>query len=537
VVYLDGILVSRLREDFALAGGRYSLTDNTLENEASVALRKRDGQPIGYFIWRPFAPGGEVTHMVGPVLAGALAIAAAVVFFQARRLGRKTMDLETSRAQAQHLAFHDVLTGLPNRAMFENRLDAALSRCAREGSRLALFCIDLDGFKQVNDTLGHPAGDALIREVGRRLLAQARAYDTVSRIGGDEFAIIQIGPPHQAAIESMAARIVDELGLPFDLLGVQSFIGASVGIAVAPEDGHDRNELSRKADIALYKAKQGGRGRYAFFCPTMDEAIKTREEIDRDLRKAIADCDNQLALLYQPVFSATSGRMAGVEALLRWKHPERGMIPPAAFISFAEESGLIEALGEWVLRNAMRDALRWPGLRLSVNVSPVQIRRRSFVDRVIGLLAETMLPPKNLELEITETALMEGSSEIGNRLARLRAAHVAIALDDFGTGYSSLSHIRDLAVDRIKIDRSFVTAIETGHGAALVQAIAGLAKANGLRITAEGVETYRQHEYLESIGCDELQGFLLSRPVSADEITALYLADSQPTPIRRHRAA
>jgi diguanylate cyclase (GGDEF)-like protein len=435
------------------------------------------------------------------------------------------MDLAASEAHAQHLAFHDALTGLPNRAMFETRLDAALARCRRDGSQLALLYLDLDHFKQVNDTLGHPAGDLLIGEVARRLLAQVRPYDTVARIGGDEFAIIVSAPADQAASEAMAGRIVADLGRPFDLTGAQSHVGASIGIALAPADGLDRTELCRKADIALYKAKLGGRSRHARFCPAMDEAIRTREIIDRDLRKAIADRDRQLKVHYQPVFSTVTGAMTGVEALLRWDHPEQGMIAPAAFIAFAEESGLIEILGEWVLGTAMRDAGRWPGIRLSVNVSPVQVRNRGFAARVAEMLLETGFDPRRLELEITETALMDGSAETVRTLSHLRARGVGIALDDFGTGYSSLSHIRDIAVDRIKVDRSFVTAIDTGHGAALVQAIVTLAHANGLHLTAEGVETDHQREFLERVGCEEVQGYLLSRPVTADEITARFRAE------------
>jgi diguanylate cyclase (GGDEF)-like protein len=525
VVFLDAGFVTRLGKQYALKGGRFSYADAPLRGEASVPLRTDNGQPVGYFIWRPFAPGGEVTASVAPVLLLTLAFAGLAVFLLAKHLGRKTMDLAASEAHAQHLAFHDALTGLPNRAMFETRLDAALARCRRDGSQLALLYLDLDHFKQVNDTLGHPAGDLLIGEVARRLLAQVRPYDTVARIGGDEFAIIVSAPADQAASEAMAGRIVADLGRPFDLTGAQSHVGASIGIALAPADGLDRTELCRKADIALYKAKLGGRSRHARFCPAMDEAIRTREIIDRDLRKAIADRDRQLKVHYQPVFSTVTGAMTGVEALLRWDHPEQGMIAPAAFIAFAEESGLIEILGEWVLGTAMRDAGRWPGIRLSVNVSPVQVRNRGFAARVAEMLLETGFDPRRLELEITETALMDGSAETVRTLSHLRARGVGIALDDFGTGYSSLSHIRDIAVDRIKVDRSFVTAIDTGHGAALVQAIVTLAQANGLHLTAEGVETDHQREFLERVGCEEVQGYLLSRPVTADEITARFRAE------------
>lgn len=520
VVYLDRQFIGQLSRQYGLAGARFSASEPTWQ-EVGLPLRRHDGRSIGYLVWRPFAPGNAVTLNVAPVLLIALIFAGLVVFLLAQRLGRNTMDLQVSQAQAQHLALHDVLTGLPNRAMFETRLDAALSRCRRDGSRLALLYLDLDRFKQVNDSLGHAAGDELIREVARRLTGDVRAYDTVARLGGDEFAMILVEPGDRAAIEEVCARIITDLARPFEFMGVQSFIGASIGVAVAPIDGTERNELARRADIALYKAKVDGRGRCAFFCASMDEAVRSREELLRELRIAIADRDNQMRLYYQPVFSSRTGAIVAVEALVRWQHPVRGLVSPTTFIGLAEESGLIEDLGEWVLRTAMRDARRWPGLRLSINVSPIQLRNVHFADEIAALLAETGMQAERLELEITETALMDNSADVTETLARLRAWGIITTLDDFGTGYSSLSHIRDIAVDRIKIDRSFVTAIETGNGASLIQAIVTLAHANGLELTAEGVETSRQRDFLEAVGCEELQGFLLSRPVTAADVTEL----------------
>ncbi|MGD9812068.1 MAG: putative bifunctional diguanylate cyclase/phosphodiesterase [Sphingobium sp.] len=523
IVYLDGKLISRLSHQYDLAGGRYARAATLGSGEASVPLTSRNGHVIGYFIWRPFAPGEAVRSYIAPAVISALALAGAAILLLVKRLGLRTHDLEESRARAHHLALHDVLTGLPNRAMFERKLEQALEQSRHDGSRLAVLYIDLDRFKQVNDTLGHPAGDQLIVEVAARLSADVRHYDTVARLGGDEFAIILVDLTGNGIVKEICARIVEDLRRPFDLAGAQSFIGASIGVAVSPDHGVDRTELVRKADIALYRAKMDGRNRFTIFNPRMDDAVRSREEIDRDLRQALSDGGGQLKLHYQPVFSAKTGEMNAVEALVRWDHPTRGVISPAEFVPLAEESGLIEPLGTWIFQTAMNDARRWPGIRLSVNVSPVQIRNRAFPARLLKMLKEAGMKPGQLELEITETALMDASSGVTDTLAGLRQRGVLVALDDFGTGYSSLSHIRDIAVDRVKIDRSFVDAIESGNGRALIQAIVTLGLANGLKLTAEGVETEAQRDFLKQAGCDELQGFLLARPMSARDIDALCL--------------
>ncbi|MDE8652329.1 putative bifunctional diguanylate cyclase/phosphodiesterase [Novosphingobium album (ex Liu et al. 2023)] len=521
VIYLDEAVIGAISRRYGLADARYSRQRASHWGEASLPLVGQDGHGIGYVLWRPFAPGWQVTGDVGPVLLIGLLLSVAVIYVLARRLARKTLDLEESRVQAQHLALHDGLTGLPNRALFESRLDDALARCRRDRTLVALLYIDLDRFKQVNDSLGHPAGDLLIREVARRLTTEVRGYDMVARLGGDEFGILIVAPEDREAVERICARVVAELACPFDLAGAQSFIGASIGVAMAPTDGLGQTDLARKADIALYKAKMHGRSRYVFFEPWMDEVVRIRETTHRELRLAITDCDNQLKVLYQPVFSTITGAVTGVEALLRWDHPVNGIISPDEFIGSAEESGLIEVLGAWVLRKAMHDAADWPGLRIAVNVSPVQMRSRAFADSIVALMAETGIAPGRLELEITETVLMGDFADVADALARLRGIGVTVALDDFGTGYSSLSHIRDIAVDRIKIDQSFVNAIDAGQGMALVEAVVALAKANGLQITAEGVETERELEFLTSLGCHEVQGYLLGRPIGAAGITAI----------------
>lgn len=527
VLYLDREFFQRVADQNGLGNAHFARLPSNRPGEASHQLRDSRGELIGWFVWTPFAPGKSVTTDVGPFLVLGLLFAGASIYLLSHRLQRKTLDLEASKVAAQHLALHDVLTGLPNRAMFERRLEEALEQCRSTPALLGLLYIDLDRFKQVNDSLGHPAGDALVQEVAARLIAEVRGYDMVARLGGDEFAILIVGAVDRKAIEKVCNRIVAEIGRPFDLSGNQAFIGASVGVALAPLDGMNRTELTRKADIALYRAKVEGRSRFVFFETAMDDLIRTRETINRELRHALADCDRHFKLLYQPIYAAADGGMTGVEALLRWDHPERGLVSPAQFISAAEESGLIEELGRWVLCTAMRDAAGWPNLRISVNVSPTQVRSRGFVETVVGLLAQSGLDPARLELEITETALMGGSDDVSRALGRMRRLGVTVALDDFGTGYSSLSHIRDIAVDRIKIDRSFVAEIVAGpaqgpgKGSALVEAIVSLAKANGLHVTAEGVETPAQLAFLQDAGCEEVQGYLLCSPIAAESIPTL----------------
>ncbi|CDO35312.1 EAL domain-containing protein [Novosphingobium sp. KN65.2] len=521
IVYLDKDYFNRIGSNYGLNEARYVIVPGHGPNETSIPLQSRTGNVVGYMVWHPFKPGYDVTSSVGPVLLAVLILAGAAIYLLASRLARRTQDLEQSRSLAQHQAMHDALTGLANRAMFEARLESALARCRRHNSLLALLYIDLDQFKQVNDSLGHPAGDMLIRQVAHRLSEQIRSYDTVARLGGDEFAILLDEPENRAAVERACARIIAELERPFELTSTQAFIGGSIGVALAPHDTLDRTELTRKADIALYQAKLDGRGRYVFFAPSMDEDVRQRETINRELRSALADCDSQLRLHYQPIYSLESGRIVAVEALLRWEHPQNGLVTPDAFIRTAEETGHIEVLGDWVLRKAMHDARAWPGLRISVNVSPIQVRSRVFRHTVKRILAETGIEPTRLELELTETALMSASSDVAESLRSLRSLGVACALDDFGTGYSSLSHIRDIAVDRIKIDRSFVHAVGTVPGAALVEAIVSLASANGLHLTAEGVETLEQLTFLRSVGCHEVQGYYMAQPVAAKDVTEL----------------
>lgn len=527
VRFLDGSFITRLTEDYLFSDARFSRVDNRSSEERSYPFVAKSGATIGYFIWKPYAPGSAVRISLLPVLGLALLIVAGIVAVLMLRVRRGTMQLQASEAQAQHLAFHDTLTGLPNRALFDDRLERCLAEVRRNPERqLALLYLDLDRFKQVNDTLGHPAGDELIRELGRRLSSVVREVDTIARIGGDEFAIIQTGISSVKDCETLCRRIIEKIKVPFDVLETQVFAGVTIGVAIAPVDALDRIELTRKADIALYNAKAGGRGRFVIFADSMDATLRQRRSIERDLRAALKASD-QLKLYYQPFYDAHSGELTGVEALIRWQHPREGLKSPAVFIPIAEESGLIEPLGDLVLARACGDAAQWPIPKVAVNISAVQLRSPNFARRVIEILERSGLEPHRLELEITETALIDSAEQCEPNIRALRAAGIRIALDDFGTGYSSLSHLRHFDVDRVKIDRSFVSGIDRSEESGpIIQAIVDLAQATGLKVTAEGVETHEQSAFLSSIGCNELQGFLLARPMPADQVAQLVGADS-----------
>jgi diguanylate cyclase (GGDEF)-like protein len=519
--FLDGTFLDALMQNYLIEGARFSWNAGVASDEAAIPLRNDAGQTIGHFVWRPERPGSHLLARTGPVLVAALLLVAMVIALLVRRLRRASAELQASEAQAQHLAFHDPLTGLANRMRFNDRLDRVLAEARRDGTKLALLYLDLDRFKNINDTLGHPAGDELIRTLATRLTALVRPSDCVARLGGDEFAILQSSVTGEGDVSALCERIIEEVGKPFQLLGNSAFVGASIGIAVVPEAGIDRAELMRKADIALYRAKLEGRNRFRIFSDEMDIFVQRRRAIEEELREALA-AGGQLEVVYQPLYAADTEGIVGVEALLRWNHPRHGAVSPGVFIPIAEESGLIHMIGEWVLRQACNTAVRWPGCRLAVNVSPVQFRSPGFAAKVVRILDETGLKPSRLELEITESVLLDSAELSALTLNALRAAGVRIALDDFGTGYSSLSYLHKFAVDKIKIDRSFVQSLNSeGASDAIIQAMVDLARAMGVAVTAEGVETAEQRDFLRRIGCNELQGFLLSRPVPSGEIDKL----------------
>jgi diguanylate cyclase (GGDEF)-like protein len=458
----------------------------------------------------------EGTALIG-LLSGLLSL---LGFFVLRRLPERLLD-EAMR-QVTHLATHDVLTGLANRPVLMDRLGLALANARRDADEaVALLCLDLDRFKDVNDTLGHAMGDALLRQVGARLRAELRDTDTVARLGGDEFAIIQPASNHPHAAEVLAQRIVDAVSQPFDLGPHQVVVGVTVGIALARGRSHaSADALLADADTALYAAKREGRGIFRFFAEEMNVALRERRAMEADLRSALKR--GEFALHYQPQVALGSGRVTGVEALLRWTHPTRGSVRPDAFIPLAEEIGLLPEIGAWVLRTACADALRWENAKVAVNVSVHQIHAGGFETLVARALDETGLPAARLEIEITEGVLLTHTEATVRTLEQIRALGVTVAMDDFGTGYSSLGYLQRFRFDKLKIDRSFVASLdEDPRAAAIVDAVLGITRALGVRANAEGVETQEQARMLTERGCDEAQGWLYGRPVPAEEIDRL----------------
>ncbi len=439
-------------------------------------------------------------------------------------------------ARVRHMAHHDALTGLPNRALFAERLEHALARLrgearledhraapAAEDRLVAVLFLDLDHFKDVNDTLGHAAGDELLRMVAVRIGHCTRDGDTLARLGGDEFAVLLEGLSEAEQAQDVAQRISAAVSAPFLLDGHEAQVGASIGIALCARDdpeGADPALLLRQVDTALYQAKAEGRGRHRFFQARMHVVLHRRKELERDLRRALAE--GGLEVHYQPIWGLVPHRIVGAEALVRWHHPEYGMVPPAEFIPLAESEGMIGELGAWVLRVACARAARWPGLCLAVNLSPEQVRRPGLVELVTTVLAETGLPPNRLELEITEGLLLQDTAATLATIGRLRGLGVGVALDDFGSGYSSLSYLRRFPFSKLKIDRSFIAGMAADAGtAAIVQAVMALGRSLAMRVVAEGVETEEQLELLRAMHCDEVQGFLLGRPSPAEAFESL----------------
>ncbi|WP_010670894.1 putative bifunctional diguanylate cyclase/phosphodiesterase [Pantoea agglomerans] len=526
--FLDDGYLAGLAERNQLQGLHFSDGTPQPGTGARYLLIAQAGEAVGYLNWIPSRPGAQMLRTIGPSTGLAVLAISLLCLYMVRRLWNSSVNLSqsmlrlgASEAQAQHLAFHDVLTGLPNRALVEDRLTQALALATRHDQRVALLLIDLDRFKTINDTHGHHAGDELIIAVAQRLSRIVRASDTVGRIGGDEFIVVMPDVDNIGQVHSLAQRIIDELSEPFTLFGSDVWSGASIGLALAPKDGVDRLELMRKADIALYEAKSGGRGTYRQFERAMDESVRTRKTIAADLRTAL-HTHQGLEVWYQPLMDIGGQQMVGIEALLRWHHPARGLIAPGEFIAIAEETGLIIPLGEWVLAEACITQQRFPELLVAVNVSPVQFRSTGFVERVMAIVSQNGGDPKRLELEITEGVLIEDEREARAIIVELRDAGFRIALDDFGTGYSSLNYLSNFPVDKIKIDRSFTQSLGVAENSvAIVESVVKLGHAMGLMVTAEGVETPGQMSALADAGCNQLQGYLFSQAVPADQLAAL----------------
>jgi diguanylate cyclase (GGDEF)-like protein len=433
-------------------------------------------------------------------------------------------EWQAAQEQISHMARHDALTNLPNRTLFREQLEQAL-RLAKRSDQLAVFCLDLDHFKDINDSLGHPIGDALLKEVARRLGECIGENDTVARLGGDEFAIVQFcNDCDPSAVAALASHVVEEIAAPYDVGGHQLVVGVSVGISLAPEDGKNPDELLKNADLALYRAKADGRGTYRFFETGMDARAQARRLLELDLRVALQR--DEFEVHYQPVRDVATDEVVLFEALVRWNHAQRGLIAPINFIPLAEETGLIVQLGDWVLRQACMDAAGWSRkVGVAVNLSPVQFKNPNLVSSVTAALQASGLPADRLELEITESVLLQNSDGTLGILHELRAMGVKISLDDFGTGYSSLSYLRSFPFDKIKIDRSFVKELTTRDDSmAIIRAVTGLGKSLGIATTAEGVETSAQLELLRREGCTQVQGYLFSKPRPAAEVEGMLSA-------------
>jgi diguanylate cyclase (GGDEF)-like protein/PAS domain S-box-containing protein len=429
-------------------------------------------------------------------------------------------EWQEAQALISHMARHDALTNLPNRTLFRERLEEAL-RHARRNDHIAVLFLDLDHFKGVNDSLGHPMGDDLLKNVANRLTDCIREGDTVCRLGGDEFAIVQVGEDPLASPTSLANRLIEAISAPYDIQEHQITIGVSIGIAVTPNDGGNPDQLLKNADLALYRAKEEGRGVFHFFEIGMDARAQARRLLEVELRAALLR--SEFVVHYQPIQDLKADQIVGFEALVRWNHPLRGLIAPLNFIPLAEETGLIVPLGEWVLRTACRDAAGWSRhVSVAVNLSPAQFKNRRLVPSVVSALADSGLAACRLELEITESVLLHDSEVTLATLHKLRALGVRISMDDFGTGYSSLSYLRSFPFDKIKIDRSFVSELASRDGSmAIVRAVTGLGKSLGISTTAEGVETDEQLSLLRLEGCTEVQGYLLSPPRPAEDVEAM----------------
>ena len=488
-------------------------------DEAHILVPDDRGRRIATLSWTAHEPGRALAQsLVTPILlvVSCLMLLAYLLY---RRSLRMAQGMIASEARAARLAYHDSLTGLPNRVMFFDRLGLALDQLRRGGQSIAVHCIDLDRFKEVNDTFGHHVGDQLIKEAARRMAAQCRGSDTFARLSGDEFAVVQINANARSAA-ILADRLVKTMAQPVRFDSVHIFTGCSIGVTVVTDGGIEPAEPLRQADLALYRAKQTAKGQYCFYEIEMDAAMKTRRLLETDLRDALAR--GEVQMVYQPQVNSR-GVISGVEALARWRHPERGDIPPAYFVSIAEECGLIVELGMFTLRRAFEDSRRWGQMKVGVNISASQLRMKDFAVRVAELVDELQVDPRQFELEITEGFLLGDDQETQDMLRQLRQMGFTLALDDFGAGYSSLSYLKRYPINRIKIDRSFIANLGVDAEAdALVGAIVKLARALKLSVIAEGVETADQLERLTGAGCSEVQGYLFSRPVAASEIDELY---------------
>ncbi|HEX9947405.1 MAG TPA: EAL domain-containing protein [Allosphingosinicella sp.] len=480
------------------------LSDLLIDIDLGALSPAPDAPPAECRLLRADGEGREVELLLRPLVWRGAELRILAV--------RDISERKEAAERIAHLAFHDALTGLPNRAVFADHLDRIVGKAAETVEPVAMLCVDLDGFKAVNEKYGHPAGDALLVAAAQRLRSAVRGHELVARLGGDEFAVAQAGGQQPDHAGLLARRIVEALAEPFAIGADTVRISASVGVALFPADAADAEALVKNADMALYRAKAEGRGTARFYEEAMDEALRRRRRLEADLRQAVGR--GELLVHYQPIADLGSGAILGFEALLRWTHGRLGEIEPETFIPLAEESGLILELGEWVLRQACAEAVRWtPALKLSVNLSPLQFAQGDLVAEVEAVLAGTGLDPTRLELEVTEALLIRDSAKAIPMLERLKALGVGIAMDDFGTGFSSLSYFRMFPFDKVKIDRIFIRdMIGDAQARAIIRSVIGLGRGLGMPVVAEGVETEAQLEALRAEGCDQVQGHWISRP-------------------------
>ncbi|MDI5925486.1 putative bifunctional diguanylate cyclase/phosphodiesterase [Rhizobium leguminosarum] len=552
VRFIDGAALDELSRQQGLNGARFARTADADENEVAFQIdATANGEPIGFIVWRPDLPGSRVIGRLMPALSIAALVIAILFSVLLVRLRSSLGELRKSELHARQLALHDVLTSLPNRALFAIRFDECLAETKNSAERSAVALLDLDRFKAVNDTFGHAAGDELIRMAAERIHSLLRPGDTLARLGGDEFALLLRDiKDHDQVLPAICDAIVAELGKPFPLLRGEAVarVGGSIGVTVVPDAGRNADDIMRYADVALYEAKMGGRGQWRVYSPSMDGGRNARDILKNELREVLAkgtasSADGpqsdpiantpdfgSLEVYYQTVHRAEGGgySASGAEALVRWRHSQRGLLTPASFIPVAEEGGLIDALGFWVLREACRAACTWPeNTFVAVNVSPAQLRRPNFAEEVFAVLQESGLSPSRLELELTESSLIEDNSDVYTVLKSLRSQGVQISLDDFGTGFSCLSHLLRFDIDRIKIDRSFVSQLGTkANGAAIIGAIVALSRNLGISTTAEGVETEYQRDFLAALGCTDLQGYFFAKPLPLRDLDSFRTAES-----------
>jgi diguanylate cyclase (GGDEF)-like protein len=518
IAFIDQHMIRELEREMAITGLRIDSPHRAAEGEIALEMPMQAGEASAWLYWRANRPGSAILGRIAPALGIITLFFGFVTLIVLRTMRKSTQELAFSERRAVEMAYRDPLTGLANRLRLVETLKSQIPALEPD-ARLALFFLDLDGFKDINDTLGHPVGDELLAMVGERLEGILGSKSMTVRFGGDEFALLAPITDDEE-IGKIAERIIDAVRQPVAAAEHILHVGATLGVSLVPDHGTEPEELLRRADIALYKAKADGRGTYRLFDPADETILQNRRAIERDVERAM--WHDEFFTLYQPLYSADGERLEGVETLVRWQHPERGMVPPADFIHVAEKSGLIVKLDEWVLRKACEHAKEWPDISVAVNMSPSNFRHSNLAERVKRVVEETGFDPRRLEIEITEGMLLNANEDVMFDLQELREFGIRFAIDDFGTGYSSLGYLGSFPIDKIKIDQSFVQNLGVKEdAAAIVECVARLGRALGLSVTAEGVETPAQHRFVRAAGCQQIQGYLFSKPVRPAEITEL----------------